>query len=265
MYCIYRITNLINGKTYIGQHKYKELNDDYMGSGKLLRAAQSKYGIENFKKDILVFNISKKEHIDLLEKTFIASEREKFGVENCYNIANGGEGNTGHCSEQTKIKLSEASKRNWQNKEYRDKIHPVPNKALISQRSKEMWSDNNHYDKVFTEETKKKMSEARKGVEPWNKGKKCNYHTNGCKGYHHTAEAKQKISEAGKKRKGTHLSEETKRKLSELNKGKKHPERCVFYEIDGVIKSRQDWSSLGINVYRTPNAVKLKASELHNS
>lgn len=34
MYYIYRITNNINGKTYIGQHKYKKLNDYYMGSGK---------------------------------------------------------------------------------------------------------------------------------------------------------------------------------------------------------------------------------------
>lgn len=32
MYCIYKITNLINGKTYIGQHKYKKLNDSYMGN-----------------------------------------------------------------------------------------------------------------------------------------------------------------------------------------------------------------------------------------
>lgn len=32
MYYIYKITNLINGKTYIGLHNYEELNDDYMGS-----------------------------------------------------------------------------------------------------------------------------------------------------------------------------------------------------------------------------------------
>lgn len=34
MYYIYRITNKVNGKTYIGQHKYLDLNDKYKGSGK---------------------------------------------------------------------------------------------------------------------------------------------------------------------------------------------------------------------------------------
>lgn len=42
MYYIYRITNLINGKTYIGQHKYKKIKDTYMGSGKILKNAIKK-------------------------------------------------------------------------------------------------------------------------------------------------------------------------------------------------------------------------------
>lgn len=110
MYYIYRITNLINGKTYIGQHKYEDLYDSYMGKGKHLLAAQKKYGIKNFKKDILVFNISKREYADSLEETFIAAEREKVGIENCYNITNGGEGYPiGHHSEETKEKM----KKSW--------------------------------------------------------------------------------------------------------------------------------------------------------
>lgn len=42
MYYIYRITNKINDKTYIGQHKYEKLNEYYMGSGKLLKRSPEK-------------------------------------------------------------------------------------------------------------------------------------------------------------------------------------------------------------------------------
>lgn len=37
-YYIYQITNLVNAKIYVGVHKTKDLNDGYMGSGKVISA-----------------------------------------------------------------------------------------------------------------------------------------------------------------------------------------------------------------------------------
>lgn len=76
MYYIYRITNKVNGKTYIGQHKYKKLNDSYMGSGVYLKAAKKKYGIENFEKFLIQYCYSKEE-TDKAERFWIAEYRRR--------------------------------------------------------------------------------------------------------------------------------------------------------------------------------------------
>lgn len=193
MYYIYRITNLTNGKTYIGQHKYKDLNDSYMGSGKLLWRAYKKYGKENFTKEILYSKVQYQETVNDMEKFAIAKERALGKAE--YNIADGGDGycpNKGkHLSEETKRKMSESHKGKHFSEEHKEKLSKTKKGKPSNRKGKKLGP--------FSEETKKKMSEAHKKV---------------------SEETKRKMSEA---QKGKHLgpsSEEWKKKISEARKGK---------------------------------------------
>lgn len=83
----YKITNKINNHFYYGVHNKNNLNDGYMGSGKRLHYAYKKYGIENFKKEILkYFNTSK----EAFEYEAEIVNEELIKNDNCYNIQMGG-------------------------------------------------------------------------------------------------------------------------------------------------------------------------------
>lgn len=85
----YKITNLLNGKIYIGVHKTSNLEDGYMGSGKALKNAIAKYGVENFKKDILMFHESED---DMFEIEALIVDQEFVDRKDTYNIKLGGFG-----------------------------------------------------------------------------------------------------------------------------------------------------------------------------
>lgn len=92
---VYETTNNINGKKYIGMHRWSgdEIDPSYLGSGILLAKAVQKYGAENFSVRVLEWCETREE----------LSDREKFYISKVdapvnpdyYNINDGGLGGHG--------------------------------------------------------------------------------------------------------------------------------------------------------------------------
>jgi hypothetical protein len=86
---IYETTNLVNGKKYRGAHICNDLNDGYLGSGKLLLEAILKYGFDSFQRSILY---EAKTIAELYEAEARFVNAEWVADPNTYNLKIGGEG-----------------------------------------------------------------------------------------------------------------------------------------------------------------------------
>lgn len=193
---IYKTTNLITNKIYIGQHKANYFEESYKGSGILINKSFSKYGIDNFKVELLEWCNSKKEldEREIYYISFYNSIDKKIG----YNISVGGTGgDTFHCL--TEEEQKEAIERWKATKEKNGTLHLVPKCVghKLSQETK---------DKLSKIKTGKKLSEEhRRKISEGGKGRVVSEDT------------KHKISLGNKNKK---LSQETKDKISKSRLGK---------------------------------------------
>jgi group I intron endonuclease len=177
---VYKTTNLLNGKIYIGSDINN--NDNYLGSGLLLKRAVNKYGLEFFKKETLQVCLNKTELKN--QETFWIRKLKPFHPFG-YNISNGfwgGDTLSHHPNKDEIFKKASLSRTGTK------RTQETKNKISISQ-----------IGKIISAETRGKISYA-------------------LTGRHLSENVRGKIGLANKSRK---IKEETRQKLSEINKGRK--------------------------------------------
>lgn len=165
---IYKTTNMLSGKYYIGMHSTNDLDDGYLGSGTRLRYSINKHGKENFIREILEFCKTREE---LKNKEVEIVNLNEIAKINCINLKVGGYG--GFSSEEHMFKCVKAGRKKtdevlkekfggdenwlsrfnshvnkiaWENEEYREnklknldwtgKKHSDESKRLISKKRK---------------------------------------------------------------------------------------------------------------------------------
>ena len=115
-YTVYKTTNLINSKIYVGLHVTSNLEDDYLGSGSQLKSAIKKYGKENFKREYIKICNSPEEmyelEADIVNEDFVKRS-------DTYNMKTGGTGSWYHVNVNKEAK-HESSSRGGKTRSRRD-------------------------------------------------------------------------------------------------------------------------------------------------
>lgn len=180
MYEVYLVTNLINGKRYVGitsqgvEERFKQhMWDAHKGSKTLFHNAIRKYGVENFKLETLESNIPD----DLAgerEQHYIKAYDSYYPSRKGYNMTEGGNGTVGYIfTEADRAKLSEANKGRKFSEERNQRIREMMTGREYKQEWKDALSqsrlgrftkqDNPFYGKHHSEATKQTIRENNSG------------------------------------------------------------------------------------------------------
>ena len=260
---IYKVTNKINGKMYIGQtikslkirkrnHLWCALNER---NNYYFYNAIRKYGSESFDWEIMAEGICSQETLNELEKHFICLYNT---YHDGYNSTLGGGTSIGfRHSEKTKKKMSIMRKGKLVGKK-----HPMYGKKHTEEMKRKMSEINKG--KKLSEETRKKMSEFQKGRKPSEETRR--RMSKGHIGIRHSEEAKRKMSMARKGKLvgedsplyGRKLSEEHKRNISKAGIGKRvgksNPSaKAVIINnkyFDTVNEAAKDMNVTRLTIYR---------------
>ena len=165
-YTIYKVTNHINGKIYIGKHQTQNLDDDYLESGKALKSAIRKYGVSAFSKEILLIFDTEAE-MNEKEASLVTEEFVRDGGN--YNLCPGGKGGFGYINSTGRNLYGQNGK--------------TPNVAQNFERGREKQRYLRRTDPEWRQRESERKSALLKG------------RTGTFKGKQHSDETKQKISE----------------------------------------------------------------------
>ncbi len=158
---IYKTTNLLSGKYYIGMHSTNSLEDGYLGSGKRLRYSINKYGVESHVREILEF-VESREELKKREKEIVTLN--EIAKEECMNLTVGGEG--GFTPEQQRLNAEKSNAKQkilretdpeWVEK--KSKALSEGNKKAYDEGRREKYYFHDWNGKSHSDETKKKIGE----------------------------------------------------------------------------------------------------------
>lgn len=169
---VYKTTNLLNGRYYIGVHTTENENDGYLGSGTAITEAVKKYGRENFAREIL-------EYYDTPSKAYEAEE-SLVDVNDplSYNMKKGGFGGWGpnatkmshtpevieRANKKRRVSNSIAAKKMIEEGRHNFQLHKAGDKPHVRKaRSQRMKGNNYGATRKITDNSRELWSEAAKG------------------------------------------------------------------------------------------------------